>query len=543
MIQASQYRSLHQIPLEFYYKDGVLEGAVKRTGFKNQFDLDDTIIRCSDASFECAFKNSYTLTFGPETEIPTFKIFVPPGAKAVNLSVYLSGQTSQYGFVARLGQPPEGDYGGYFSCMSPDTFITLNSAGTTQKNLLAGDCIGRNAAGIMTILNTGFSVENESQGGWLYVATYRITGSVIRGPSGSIVVTTDTFVDWFRSAQWQSNGDPLEGVSAPVTVGPVSISRSKLSFEGVKVGEKSSPVSFDLKSISESSTDITVSYPLGFSGDWSGGLLSAGESKTVNVVFSPITEQEYSGSIAITAGGKAFSLPVTGNGSNSETATSDLQKIIQDLTKKLGNVVQSKKNVDKMIESLQATKAVVTDAAQNETVSSLPAAAAIVDFHVTKLAGSFGTYGIDSQLNSLQSMSTAMDNEKTFYELAIEVYNCLDKGIPIRADIPYPPGYDVDASALYNKDMDSPASKYQMQLKADLSLQDRPKDLSVTGPLPYILPENPKKGDLVCLSGVEFICDEFGEFFPVGLQEPYEMSCLLFNSTHASCIDDTTGGT
>ena len=68
-----------------------------------------------------------------------------------------------------------------------------------------------------------------------------------------------------------------------------------------------------------SSTDITVSsitYPNGFSGNWNGGIIGAGNSKTVKVTFAPTAVQTYSGEVTIysNASSGTNTLPISGNG-------------------------------------------------------------------------------------------------------------------------------------------------------------------------------------------------------------------------------------
>jgi len=44
-----------------------------------------------------------------------------------------------------------------------------------------------------------------------------------------------------------------------------------------------------------------ISYPAGFSGDWSSGIINQGQSQFVNVTFSPTAVQSYSGNISVTS--------------------------------------------------------------------------------------------------------------------------------------------------------------------------------------------------------------------------------------------------
>ena len=223
-----------------------------------------------------------------------------------------------------------------------------------------------------------------------------------------------------------------------------------------------------------------------------------------------------------------------------EESQTELQKLIDELSQKLSDIGQAKKNLDGMIEKLEVSQACVTDAALNPSVTSVPAAAALVDFHLNKTAGSYGSYGISTQLSRINSMKEAMTQEETFYELAIAVYNLLDKGLPIPSDLEFPPGYDQNAGALYNKDMDHPLSRNRLESGADLHMQNRPYDATINESLKYVLPTSSQVGDMVCLAGVQYIYTEDGAYYPVGIQEPDDV-CNVYGIHHPPC--ETGGGT
>ncbi len=220
-----------------------------------------------------------------------------------------------------------------------------------------------------------------------------------------------------------------------------------------------------------------------------------------------------------------------------------LQKLIEDLSQKLGKTVQAKKGVDKMVEDLTATKDCIVDAATSPLLQGVPGAAEVIDFHLTKLPGSFGNYGINAQLETLTAMQDAMSAEQKFYETAIGIYNRIEKGLavqPVTDETLQAIGYDTDAGALYNKDMDHPGSRKKFKEGADLHLQNRPPDPSQ--PFGFMLPDSAQIGDLVCLDGVEFIYDEDGaDFpFPVGLQQPDD-PCDSYGVQHQICVIEGGG--
>jgi uncharacterized protein (TIGR02145 family) len=67
------------------------------------------------------------------------------------------------------------------------------------------------------------------------------------------------------------------------------------------------------------SIDISVSsiaYPNGYTGNWNGGYIAAGTSKTVMVTFTPIAVQSYSGVVTVNsnAGSGSNTMPISGSG-------------------------------------------------------------------------------------------------------------------------------------------------------------------------------------------------------------------------------------
>ena len=139
-------------------------------------------------------------------------------------------------------------------------------------------------------------------------------------------------------------------------------------------------------------------------------------------------------------------------------------------------------------------------------------------------------------------MRDAIIQEQDFYKNAIALYNLIDKKLPIPTDFPYPPGYDETAGSLYDVDKDKPGSREKLKAGADLHLQNRPADPGEL--LGYALPISSLVGDLVCLSGIQFICTEAGSpptYYPVGIQEPKNV-CSNYPVCHATCDEGGGGG-
>jgi len=69
-----------------------------------------------------------------------------------------------------------------------------------------------------------------------------------------------------------------------------------------------------------------ISYPAGFSGDWSSGIINQGQSQFVNVTFSPAAVQSYSGNISVTSDATSGTgmISVSGEGARLIALSGDL---------------------------------------------------------------------------------------------------------------------------------------------------------------------------------------------------------------------------
>ena len=69
-----------------------------------------------------------------------------------------------------------------------------------------------------------------------------------------------------------------------------------------------------------------ISYPAGFSGDWSSGIINQGQSQFVNLTFSPTAVQSYSGNISVTSDATSGTgtIAVSGQGTRLISVSGDL---------------------------------------------------------------------------------------------------------------------------------------------------------------------------------------------------------------------------
>ena len=204
---ASAYTSLYDYPQSI--------AGQQRTSYRYQYDLDDEAVRCGDPSYNCPYLSAYNQYVRVNGELSAFKVYVPAGTTSTSLTVYVSGQTSQYVAIARWGQTPSTVY--YPGSMD---FAAIGTAGAQLTKIHTADHVVRNQAGIMTIIDSGQSV---STGDWVYVRVYAISGSMI-GTAMNNIVNTASFMSWFRTNNWASFENPgaISGGTTP-TPAPTAI--------------------------------------------------------------------------------------------------------------------------------------------------------------------------------------------------------------------------------------------------------------------------------------------------------------------------------
>lgn len=172
-----------------------------------------------------------------------------------------------------------------------------------------------------------------------------------------------------------------------------------------------------------------------------------------------------------------------------------MQQLIDLTASGLDSINKAKQSIDSTIAEMETALNTALMAADMPAVLANAAAARVIDFHLNKYPGSFGSYGIRKQLENFKSFSDNMANEITFRTLAIGLYTKLRDGVDISGTA-LPPGYDPSAGAGYHVDMDNPMSMYRLTKSSDVQMQNRPG---------YVYPDSPGFGDMICINDVVHI--------------------------------------
>ncbi|HBF33256.1 TPA: hypothetical protein DDW35_01705 [Candidatus Sumerlaeota bacterium] len=98
------------------------------------------------------------------------------------------------------------------------------------------------------------------------------------------------------------------------TTNTLSLSAGALDFGTVALGAAAQQTIILTNNTNAALTISGITYPDGFTGDWTGGTLAVGASQSVVVTFAPSAEASYSGSVAVASDKPAVSVAVQGVG-------------------------------------------------------------------------------------------------------------------------------------------------------------------------------------------------------------------------------------
>lgn len=141
-----------------------------------------------------------TLITSHGRDTPTaFKIFVPPGTKYFGVSVQTYSAPQEAKAVLKYGSPPS-EFG--------DDYIT--DARYTLQRLVTGDeinCYSPANSGALSISTQQDDiVADVSSGGYIYI---RYSGPQFISFQTRVTVDKDTYIAWYESADWDSQGNPV----------------------------------------------------------------------------------------------------------------------------------------------------------------------------------------------------------------------------------------------------------------------------------------------------------------------------------------------
>ncbi|OQX02381.1 MAG: hypothetical protein BWK80_58005, partial [Desulfobacteraceae bacterium IS3] len=164
---------------------------------------------------------------------------------------------------------------------------TISSGVTPQTVMQGGSCTAVTAAP-----STGYQFVN-----------WTGTGGFAGSANNSLTVSNVT-ADMTLTANFQLIPTKIIALSGDLSFGSVSVGAT---------GQKN----FTIQNTGNSVLTVSsISYPTGFTGNWSGGTIAAGGSQAVTVTFAPTAAQSYTGSVTVisdkTSGTETLAISGTG---------------------------------------------------------------------------------------------------------------------------------------------------------------------------------------------------------------------------------------
>lgn len=121
----------------------------------------------------------------------------------------------------------------------------------------------------------------------MYRVTFRVRGTLVAtGQEVSSLVPV-----YFGVEQWQ----------IPSAAAPVIALSGNLVFGNVAVGQTATRTLTISNSGNAPLTVNSITYPAGFSGNWSSGTIAAGASQNITVTFTPSAASDFNGNIVVTS--------------------------------------------------------------------------------------------------------------------------------------------------------------------------------------------------------------------------------------------------
>ncbi|MBP8191750.1 MAG: hypothetical protein KAX73_07970 [Aquabacterium sp.] len=157
------------------------------------------------------------LSFTASTPRLRWRIWIPPGTRSLQASLYTYASPPESKVLMRMYEPPVGGL---------DSVTPENSAAVDSTNVLAAllsgaevPCHAPSEAGTVK-LSAGKmdSPVVTTTGGWLYVNALQLPGQQIFKIESYISVDKALYQNWYEHATWDDQGNPLPGVQEPIQV-------------------------------------------------------------------------------------------------------------------------------------------------------------------------------------------------------------------------------------------------------------------------------------------------------------------------------------
>ena len=149
-----------------------------------------------------------------ETYLTHRRVFVPPGTKTLQMTMYTFASPPESKVLMRFGSPPIGTS----QNVTPENAAAVDSEQIVQlltanyslelpfsSPASAGSVILSSRSGVVQTVLT-------EAGGWLYINPVQLPGDRIWELNTRVTVDEAYYRDWYANTQWDSDGNPVEDV-------------------------------------------------------------------------------------------------------------------------------------------------------------------------------------------------------------------------------------------------------------------------------------------------------------------------------------------
>ena len=154
------------------------------------------------------------LSFTASTPRLRWRIWIPPGTRSLQASIYTYASPPESKVLMRMYEPPVGGL---------DSVTPENSAAVDSTNVLAAllsgaevPCHAPSEAG--TVKLSAGKMDSSvvtTTGGWLYVNALQLPGQQIFKIESYISVDKAAYLNWYASATWDDQNNPVAAPAEP----------------------------------------------------------------------------------------------------------------------------------------------------------------------------------------------------------------------------------------------------------------------------------------------------------------------------------------
>lgn len=143
-----------------------------------------------------------------------WKIWIPPGVKSLQATMYVYHNVTPGKALMRFGQPPIGNA----NSVTPENASAVDLANVLDT-LLAGaevPCYTPEFGGSIKLSASMPSDARNNAGGWLYIKAVQVPGNKVYQLDARVTADTEKYNEWYASAVWDVEGNPVAGEVKPV---------------------------------------------------------------------------------------------------------------------------------------------------------------------------------------------------------------------------------------------------------------------------------------------------------------------------------------